>query len=89
MMGHYHTPSHKKDDPGMLQLAFSEADKQALHYERYHHPHPRRVLKVGGAEPAEDFSNYAMTGKQLPCLGITGDRRVAHVHHGVLDVGMP
>jgi hypothetical protein len=25
----------------MFQLAFSEADKQALHYERYHHPHPR------------------------------------------------
>ena len=25
----------------MIQLAFSEADKQALHYERYHHPHPR------------------------------------------------
>ena len=25
----------------MLQLTFSEADKQALHYERYHHPHPR------------------------------------------------
>jgi transposase len=25
----------------MLQLAFSEADKQALHYERYYHPHPR------------------------------------------------
>jgi transposase len=24
----------------MLQLEFSEADKQALHYERYHHPHP-------------------------------------------------
>jgi transposase len=41
MMGHHHTPSNKKDDPRMLQLAFSEADKQALHYERYHHPHPR------------------------------------------------
>src|SRR5215831_10780739 len=41
MMGHHHTPSHKKDDPRMLQLAFSEADKQTLHYERYHHPHPR------------------------------------------------
>jgi hypothetical protein len=41
MMGHHHTPSHKKDDPGMLQLACSEADKQALHSERYHHPHPR------------------------------------------------
>ena len=25
----------------MLRLAFSEADKQALHYERYQHPHPR------------------------------------------------
>ena len=25
----------------MLQLVCSEADKQALHYERYHHPHPR------------------------------------------------
>lgn len=25
----------------MLQLPFSEADKQALHYERSHHPHPR------------------------------------------------
>jgi hypothetical protein len=25
----------------MLQLAFSEADKQARHYERYHHRHPR------------------------------------------------
>jgi hypothetical protein len=25
----------------MLQLEFSEADKQVLHYERYHHPHPR------------------------------------------------
>jgi hypothetical protein len=22
------------------RLTFSEADKQALHYERYHHPHP-------------------------------------------------
>jgi hypothetical protein len=25
----------------MLQLAFSEADTQALHYERAHQPHPR------------------------------------------------
>jgi hypothetical protein len=41
MMGHHNTPSTKKDAPKMLQLAFSEADKQALHHERYHHPHPR------------------------------------------------
>ena len=25
----------------MLRLEFSEADQQALNYERYHHPHPR------------------------------------------------
>ena len=25
----------------MLRLEFSEADKQALNHERYHHPHPR------------------------------------------------
>jgi hypothetical protein len=25
----------------MLRLEFSEADKQALHYGRSHHPHPR------------------------------------------------
>ena len=41
MMGHHNTPSNKKDAPRMLQLTFSEADKQALHYERSHHPHPR------------------------------------------------
>jgi hypothetical protein len=41
MMGHHNPPSNKKDDPRMRQLAFSEADKQALHYERYPHPHPR------------------------------------------------
>jgi transposase len=41
MMGHHHTPLNKKDAPRMLQLTFSEADKQALHYERDHHPPPR------------------------------------------------
>jgi hypothetical protein len=30
-----------------------------------------------------------MTGKQLPCLGIAGDRGRAHVHHRILDIGMP
>ena len=30
-----------------------------------------------------------MTGKQLPCLGIAGDRGVAHIHHGVLDISVP
>ena len=48
-----------------------------------------RVLKVGGTESPEHYSNYAMIGKQLPRLGIAGDRSVAHVHHRVLDIGMP
>lgn len=30
-----------------------------------------------------------MAGKELPCLGIAGDRGVAHVYQGVLDIGMP
>lgn len=30
----------------MIQLKFSEADKQALNYERYHHPHPRVQRKM-------------------------------------------
>lgn len=30
----------------MIQLEFSEADKKALHYERFHHPHPRVQLKM-------------------------------------------
>ena len=30
-----------------------------------------------------------MTGKQLPRLRIPSDGSVAHVHHGVLDIGMP
>lgn len=30
----------------MIQLQFSEADKQALNYERYHHPHPRVQRKM-------------------------------------------
>ena len=30
----------------MIRLYFSEADKQALNYERYHHPHPRVQRKM-------------------------------------------
>jgi len=29
-----------------------------------------------------------MAGKQLPCLGITGHYRVAHIDDGVLDIGV-
>jgi transposase len=30
----------------MLSIEFSEADKQALLYERFHHPHPRVQIKM-------------------------------------------
>jgi transposase len=30
----------------MLKLEFTEDEKQALHYERYHHPHPRVRQKM-------------------------------------------
>jgi transposase len=45
MLEHYdkaaRNPYPPQDERRMIQLLFSEADKQALHYERYHHPHPR------------------------------------------------
>jgi IS1 transposase len=48
-----------------------------------------RAPKVGGAEIPESYSHYAMTGEQLPRLGISGDRGVGHVYHRVLDIGVP
>ena len=30
----------------MIQLEFTEAEQQSLHYERYHHPHPRVQRKM-------------------------------------------
>ena len=45
-----------------------------------------RAVKLGGAETPHRYSDHTMTGKQLPRLGIAGDRGVAHVHHGVLDI---
>src|SRR5215470_16748516 len=47
-----------------------------------------RVLKLGGSWGTKVYSDHTMTGKQLPCLGIAGDRGVAHVHHRVLDISV-
>ncbi len=30
----------------MIALEFSEQEKKALYYERFHHPHPRVQLKI-------------------------------------------
>jgi hypothetical protein len=34
------------DGATMLQMTFTEAEQQALHYERFHHPHPRVQQKM-------------------------------------------
>jgi hypothetical protein len=33
----------------MIKLEFTEAEQQSLHYERYHHPHPRVQRKMEAA----------------------------------------
>src|SRR5215471_6171905 len=48
-----------------------------------------RVLKLEGVQASKSYSDHTMTGKELPCLGIARDGSVSHVHHGVLDIGMP
>jgi len=30
----------------MIKMVFSEAERQALHHERFHHPHPRVRRKM-------------------------------------------
>ena len=56
----------------MLQLVCSEADKQALHYERYHQPHPRvpqrrEALwrKSQGVPPHQIAQLWAISAKTL------------------------
>ena len=39
-------PAHHLRPRPMLKLEFTEGEKQALHYERYHHPHPRVQQKL-------------------------------------------
>ena len=34
------------------------------------------------------IQNHAMAGKELPRLGITGDRRIPHIDDSVLDIGV-
>ena len=48
-----------------------------------------RVLKLGGATTPEGYSDHAMTGKELPRVGIAGHGGIPHINDGVLDVGMP
>jgi transposase len=56
----------------MLKIEFSEADVKALHYERYHHPHPRVqrkmeavYLKSQGLSQAEICRLTGITGNTL------------------------
>src|SRR5439155_15620837 len=52
-------------------------------------PYQESAKTWGGTEIPQGYSDHTMTGKQLSCLGIAGDRGVAHVHHRILDIGVP
>jgi hypothetical protein len=54
----------------MLKIEFSEADVKALHYERYHHPHPRVQRKMD----ALYLKSPALSHQEICHLsGITGN----------------
>ena len=47
----------------MLKIEFSEADVKALHYEHYHHPHPRVQRKM---EAVYLKSQWLLAQQDLP-----------------------
>ena len=40
----------------MDKIEFTTTEREALHYWRFHHPHPRVQLQNGGALPEESRS---------------------------------
>ena len=52
----------------MLHITFSEQDIAELHYERYHHPHPRVQMKM----EALLFSSRALPHREIAaCVGVS------------------
>jgi len=42
----------------MIKLEFTEAEQQSLHYERYHHPHPRAQRKMEALRFKSHFQDF-------------------------------
>jgi len=68
----------------MLQLVFSEADKHALHYERYHHPHPRVQQRM----EALWLKSQGCTHEDIAALAGVSRRSVQRYLDDYLDGGL-
>jgi transposase len=61
----------------MIKIAFSEAEKQALHHERFHHPHPRVRRKM----EALWLKSQGLAHQDICRLaGVNGNTLVSYLH---------
>lgn len=68
----------------MAQLAFSEADQQALHNERFEHPHPRVQQRMEVLWLISQGLTYAEAARLGGVSEATADRYVAIYRQGGL-----
>ena len=69
----------------MAQLTFSEADRQALHRERFEHPHPRVQQRMEVLWLVSQGLVYAEAARLAGVSDATADRYVARYRQGGLD----
>ena len=69
----------------MDRLTFSEAEQQALHRERFEHPHPRVQQRMEVLWLISQGLVYAEAARLAGVSAATVDRYVAAYRHGGLD----
>ena len=69
----------------MAQLTFSEADQQALHNERFEHPHPRVQQRMEVLWLVSQGLTYADAARLAAVSEATVDRYVACYRQGGLE----
>ncbi len=69
----------------MIRLAFSEEDQQALHKERFEHPHPRVQQRMEVLWVISQGLAYPEAARLAGVSEATVDRYVALYRHGGLD----
>ena len=61
----------------MIRIEFSDADKKALHYERFHHPHPRVQKKM----EVLWLKAHGLSHQEICSLaGVNGNTLVSYLH---------
>src|SRR6266849_1535134 len=70
----------------MAQLTFSQADQQALHQERFEHPHPRVQQRMEVLWLISQGMVYSLTARLAGVSEATVDRYVAVYRQGGLEV---